>query len=163
MAQATNALVAMANASIRSSLTDPPVAHRNALTVTQVNFMDLTIKIVGSRIETTLYEKPMALYLYIPPHSAHPPGVHTGHIFGKVLRIHRLCTHQDDVNERIRVFFCRCMQLGHNASDLLPLFTQAIKNARKFMTTSTADRQAKKQRKLEEARRRVYFHVDYHP
>ena len=27
---------------------------------------------------------------------------------------------------------------------------------------STADRQAKKQQKLEEARRRVYFHVDYH-
>jgi hypothetical protein len=131
--------------------------------VTQVNFMDLTIKIVGSRIETTLYEKPMALYLYIPPHSAHPPGVRTGHIFGEVLRIHRLCTHQDDVDERIRVFFRRCMRRGHNASDLLPLFTQAITNARKFMTTSTAERQDKKQQKLEEARTRVYFHVDYHP
>ena len=31
--------------------------------VTQVNFMDLTIKIVGNRIEMTLYEKPMALLL----------------------------------------------------------------------------------------------------
>ena len=70
-----------------------------------VNFMDLTISIVGDKLETTLYEKPMALYLFIPPHSAHPPGVLTGHVFGKVLRIHRLCTHEFDVTERIRVFF----------------------------------------------------------
>ena len=74
-----------------------------------------------------------------------------------------LTTHQDDVDERIRVFFRRCMQRGHNASDLFSLFTQAIENARKFMPTSTADCQAKKKQKLEEAWSRVYFHVDYHP
>ena len=130
---------------------------------TSVNFMDLTISIVGDRLETTIYEKPMALYLYIPPHSAHPPGVRTGHVFGEVLRIHRLCTHENDVVGRIRVFFRRLMQRGHKPTTLLPLFEKALANAHKFMATSEGERLATRELRLDEARRRVYFHVIHHP
>ena len=44
----------------------------------KVNYMYMTISIREDRIVTSLYEKSMNLYLYIPPHSAHPPGVLTG-------------------------------------------------------------------------------------
>ena len=37
-----------------------------------VDFMDMTVSIHGNWIQTTLFEKPLNLYLYIPPHSAHP-------------------------------------------------------------------------------------------
>ena len=40
-----------------------------------VNSMDMTISIREDWIVTSLYEKPMNLYLYIPPHSAHLLGV----------------------------------------------------------------------------------------
>ena len=46
-----------------------------------VEFMDMTTSIDNDKLVTTLFKKPMALYLYIPPHSAHPPRVITGHIF----------------------------------------------------------------------------------
>ena len=33
----------------------------------EINFMDMTINITGDRIETNLFEKSLALHLYIPP------------------------------------------------------------------------------------------------
>ena len=43
-----------------------------------VNFLDLTLSIMpDGQIKTKLFEKPMALHLYIPPHSMQPPGVLT--------------------------------------------------------------------------------------
>ena len=43
---------------LRWTFTDPNL---------KVDFMDLIVHIVGSRIATNLYENPLALYLYIPP------------------------------------------------------------------------------------------------
>ena len=44
----------------------------------KVNFMDLTITITEGKISTSLFEKPLNLHLYIPPHSVHPPGLLPG-------------------------------------------------------------------------------------
>ena len=44
----------------------------------EVEFMDLTITLKNGRFLTNLYEKPLALHLYIPPHSRHPPGCFSG-------------------------------------------------------------------------------------
>ena len=43
-----------------------------------VNFMDLTITSKDNKIHTTLFEKHQNLHLYIPPGSAHPPGLING-------------------------------------------------------------------------------------
>ena len=56
-----------------------------------VNFLDLTLTIMpDGHTKTKLFEKPMALHLYIPPHSMHPPGILTSHMFGSILRKFRL-------------------------------------------------------------------------
>ena len=117
-----------------------------------VNFMDMTIGIDNDKIVTTLFEKPMALYLYIPPHSAHPPGVTAGHIFGEILRIHRLCSAQDDILERTQKFFCRLRSRGHQPQQILPIFIKAIANAKKYIATSDEERQQIFNQKEEEAR-----------
>jgi hypothetical protein len=57
----------------------------------RVIFMDMTIKISGSQLVTSLYAKPIALYQYILTTSCHPPGTLTGLVFGQVLQIFQLC------------------------------------------------------------------------
>ena len=51
----------------------------------EVVFMDLRLTIEGKQIKSCLYAKPLALHLYIPPHSCHPPGVLSGLVLGNVL------------------------------------------------------------------------------
>ena len=41
--------------------------------MTEVVFMDLQLKIEAKKVVTSLHAKPMALHLYIPPHSCHAP------------------------------------------------------------------------------------------
>ena len=67
-----------------------------------VNYMDMTISIREDWIVTLLYEKAMLLYLYILPHSTHPLGVLTGIISGNILRIHSLCSKQEDINRCVK-------------------------------------------------------------
>eukprot|EP00956_Cyclotella_meneghiniana_P026393 scaffold56907_cov38-Cyclotella_meneghiniana.AAC.5 len=76
-----------------------------------VNFMDLTITIEGNRIVTTLYEKALNLYFYIPPFSSHPRRVFTGTISGQIPRIRRLCTctYKDEADSRIQEFISRLL------------------------------------------------------
>jgi hypothetical protein len=75
-----------------------PLSHK-------VDFMDLTLRIDGASITTTLYEKPSNFNLYIPPHSCHPPGLLRGMLYGMLYRIYTLCSDQDDRKVRTTAFY----------------------------------------------------------
>ena len=64
---------------------------------TTVDFMDMTITINKSnKIETTLFKKRLNLHLYIPPHSAHLPGLLPGIVYSTLFRIFTLCSSEND-------------------------------------------------------------------
>ena len=56
-----------------------------------LDLMDLTIVIKQNRITTTLFEKQLNIYLYIPPHSDPPPGVINEIVYVQIHRINILC------------------------------------------------------------------------
>ena len=64
----------------------------------KVDFMDLTISITNGNISTSLFEKPLNLHLYIPPHSAHQPRLLPGIVHSTLFRIFTTCL---DHNDRI--------------------------------------------------------------
>lgn len=130
---------------------------------TSIDFMDLTISIDNGRIKTTMFEKALNLYLYIPPHSTHPPGVLNGLVMGNVMRIHTLCSDQPDRHAKMQQFFLRLLARGYKHDILVPLFSHAIRNAEAYVrrggcrqTPTIEDTKALQQR-------RVFFHVQYHP
>jgi hypothetical protein len=114
-------------------------------------------------LETTLFEKAMNLYLYIPPHSAHPRGVFTGLIFGQILRICRLCSKKRDADNKIMEFFHRLLARGHTRENLGPLFSKAEKNAAAFLARSEEEHAALRKQKWSDSHNQVFFHLQYHP
>jgi hypothetical protein len=119
----------------------------------QVDFMDLTISINGDRLTTTLYEKAMNLYLYIPPHSSHPPGVLTGLIYGNIFRIQRLCSEETDKSKLKKQFFQRLLVRGYKPADIKPVFEKAESNAIK----------KQQQKQKSDMRDTVFLHLPFHP
>jgi hypothetical protein len=57
-----------------------------------IDFMDVHLYISPTGIKSRLYKKPMNFYLYLPPHSAHPPGVLPGLIISMTKQIYALTT-----------------------------------------------------------------------
>jgi hypothetical protein len=102
----------------------------------KVNFMDLTICIENRRLMTSLYEKEMNLYLYLPPHSAHPPGLISGMVMGGIFRIHTLCTNEDDKKERYKSLYRRLLARGWKRDTLYPLFNKALQHVKKPRVTN---------------------------
>lgn len=130
---------------------------------TKVDFMDMTISIAGNKIETTLFEKPLALHLYIPPHSCHPPGVATGLIMSKVLRIFYLCSKSEDIEAKLKQFYGELRDRGYQEKFINPVFDRAIANSKRYLSQTEAYRQQIKAQKEELGKRRVFFHIQYHP
>ena len=128
-----------------------------------VVFMDMTITIKGPCIETSLFEKPLSLHLYIPPHSCHAPGVSTSTVMGKVLRIFQLCTHKADISKNLHKFYGHLLERGYQQHTLTPLFQKAITAAEGYLKTSDEYRQLIKAEKQEANRRRVFLHLPFHP
>ena len=98
-----------------------------------VHFLDLTLAVMpDGKIKTKLFEKPLALYLYIPPHSIHPPKVLTSHVFGSILRMFRLNSDEDDTVSDVLSFYHSFTKRGNKEELLKPLFLNMIANARKL-------------------------------
>lgn len=128
-----------------------------------IDFMDVTISLVDNKVEFVLYEKKLALHLYLPPHSSHPPGVVKGLVMGEVLRIFQLCTHDKDIDDNLSKFFGRLLRRGHQAEVLRPLFVKAVLNAENYLSLSENQRRRIKAAKYEANKRRVFLKLPYHP
>ena len=116
--------------------------------------MDLTISIKNGQISTALFEKPLNLHLYIPPHSAHPPGLLPGIVHSTLFRVFTLCLDQNDRILCTKVFFKRLQAQGYKSNQIKPLFYKAIAHAQSYsgpLNTTNNDHTA------------VIFHLPFHP
>jgi hypothetical protein len=91
---------------------------------TSISFLDLNIRIEGSSITTSTFQKPLNLYLYIPPLSAHPPSCFKGLIYGELKRYWDQNSPTDFANILAK-FIQQIVERGHSLEKLSPLLLQA--------------------------------------
>jgi len=87
-------------------------------------FLDLNIKIKDSFIAFSTFQKPLNLYLYLPPLSAHPFSCLKGLINGEMKR-YWLQNDTKGFETLIAKFIKRLHERGHSIEQLSPLFQQA--------------------------------------
>jgi hypothetical protein len=119
-----------------------------------VDFLDVTIALDGTgRIVTTLFEKALNLYLYLPPHSAHPPGGLKGLIFGFFYRLQRLVSQPSDRAAFVVKLRARLFARGYPTAVIDPIVAEAKARCAAPGATHTD---------LSDIRP-LYLHVDFHP
>ena len=98
--------------------------------------MDITVNITGYKIETNLFEKPLALHLYIPPQSCHPPKGFNSLVNGMTLRIYRLCSRDTDIDYWLKQFYGYLRDRGFQPKTIMNSLKKAISDATTFLQKS---------------------------
>jgi hypothetical protein len=127
-------------------------------------FLDLQISITSTRkIHFKSYQKPMNLYLYIPPGSAHPNNMLYSLIFGR-LRAYRIQnTDTPDYVQMAILLARRLCSRGYSLEQIKPLFQQAatrlITSDPRLKHTVTEDAALPGDKPLKP----IIFHLQHHP
>ena len=87
-----------------------------------VDYLDLTIILKNGCITTKTYQKAMNLYLYIPPHSAHPPGMIKGMVYGLLRRYYEQNSGREDFLHIMSLLYKRLIWRGWDQEFLKKLF-----------------------------------------
>jgi len=134
---------------------------------TCVNYLDITLSIKDGRVTSTLFEKSLHLYLYLPRASAHPPGVLKGLIAGGLLRIIRLTSNPATRKRHVQQFYQRLLARGYARAHLLPIFDKYITKYSSITTTTTAAQTPAAGTPTapadDKSKNTIFLHLPFHP
>ena len=103
----------------------------------------------------------MNLFLYIPSHSAHPPGLSKSLVYGLMKTYLAQNTRYSDAMAAIRKLYNRLLARRYSQEKLSPLFTSA---AATLSTRSNRNKVTCEYKTKSHTRtNNVFFHLPYHP
>ena len=79
---------------------------------------------------------------------------------GNILRIHSLCSKQDDINRRVKEFYVRLLVRGYQCDFLIPAFSKGITGACTFIKRGSVQLCVPEEDK--DTQGRVFFQLTYH-
>jgi hypothetical protein len=96
------------------------------ITTTTAHFLDIWITMKNGKFITSLYQKPLNEFQYLPCTSSHPLHILTGWIYGELTRICRLTTLAIDYYSSKNLFFQRLLQRCYPRKLLQPIFDRHL-------------------------------------
>ena len=133
-----------------------------------VNFLDLTIWIDkdSRKIRYKTYQKAMNLYLYIPKHSASPPGLLCSLVFGLISTYQRQNSDEKDFKNIVSKLFERLVSRGYQQNELRSLFLEVAQKLdspvykKKLKIKPSSNKTNSSPSTPGE---HLFFHLPYHP
>ena len=129
-----------------------------------VNFLDLTINLeTDGSITTQTFVKPMNLHLYIPPNSAHPPGVLKSLIYGSLHRYRFQNSRHKDFVSASESLHSHLLNRGYRRDKLTPIFLEAAASLDRKVSRDTAHGDDLWETPTATPDDRLFIHWEYHP
>jgi hypothetical protein len=104
---------------------DSKLQFETQICTTEACFLDVVIR-KESKYETKTHQKALNLFLYLPKHSAHPPGILKSLIYGRIMVFHKQNSKKEDFLYFSRMLLIRLIQRGYKIDILLPIFKDAF-------------------------------------
>ena len=95
-----------------------------------VNFLDVTVKISGNTIKTSLYSKPTDAHLYLNSKSSHPHHVVKNIPKGQFIRVRRICSDVGDYDLHAKQMKKYFISRGYEEKHLCQTFEEVRKMKR---------------------------------
>lgn len=94
--------------------------------IDSASFLDLIIYQECNTLYFKTHQKALNLHLYLPAHSAHPPGVLKGMVFGLVSKYRQQNSKDADFKNIVQQLFTRLVRRGYRSEMLQDLFQLAL-------------------------------------
>jgi hypothetical protein len=124
---------------------------------TNVNFLDMKVKVKDQRIHTDLYSKPTDSHSYLLYDSAHPQRCKDSIPYSQFLRVRRICSSDTDYKDNILVLTCHFMGRGYP----MKLLWKAAALVQSLDRDELLEMTAKKKEKTENEK--VFLITTYNP
>ena len=108
------------------SLRTPTMDTHTLIQQNQLLRPDNYLRIYSSQTYLSLLPEKENLYLYITPHSAHPPGILKSLVYGLLRKYKIQNTYKEDFTEMVSKLFSRLLARGHKPTTLARLFQHAL-------------------------------------
>ena len=127
-----------------------------------VDFMDVTITIEPSgNIAFRTFQKPMNLFLYLPPASDHPDKCLRGLVIGTMIRYYEQNTYPADFVHFASKFITDITTRGHPIKTIKPFLTAAATRIHERSLTTFEERRAIKYAAQEKLKDTLFLHWDF--
>jgi hypothetical protein len=115
------------------------IRYESSCSTKSVDFLDVQVRVVGNKIQTSLYTKPTDAHLYLNAKSCHPNHVIKNIPKGQFIRLRRICSEDRDFDvhaSRMTSFF---LSRGYNEKHLERARTEVRRLQRKDLLNKTKE------------------------
>ena len=121
---------------------------------TSINFLDVTVSLVGGNITTDLYVKPTNSHQYLHSSSCHPYHCKKGIPYSQALRLNRICADPNSFDRRCNDLEKWLIERGYSEREV----RKQILRARSFSRDSLLDRE-----NTRDEQNKITFNLTYYP
>ena len=121
---------------------------------TSFNFLDVTVSLIGGKINTDLYVKPTDSHQYLHSSSCHPYHCKKGIPYSQALRLNRICSDPSSFDKRCNDLEKWLIERGYSEREV----REQVLRARSFSRDSLLDKESTR-----DEQNKITFNLTYYP